>query len=172
MRIILPLLFIFLPSLAQAERLPIKTFTVADGLAHNEINKIVRDSRGFLWFCTADGLSRFDGYVFTNYGTAQGLPHPYVNDLLETHAGEVWVATNGGLVRFNPRGIPGKGIISANDASTGAQPMFAAVIPDDSDRRASDGQAGKKKIALNLEAEPDSGAVLRALAPVAEDNYR
>lgn len=69
---------------AHAERLPLKTYTTADGLAHNEINKIVRDSRGFLWFCTADGLSRFDGYTFTNFGTEQGLPHANVTDLLET----------------------------------------------------------------------------------------
>jgi hypothetical protein len=32
------------------------------------------DSRGFLWFCTNEGLSRFDGYGFTNYSTDQGLP--------------------------------------------------------------------------------------------------
>ena len=57
---LLPVLFCFV-SISHAERLPIKTYTVADGLAHNEVNKIVRDSRGFLWFCTADGLSRFDG---------------------------------------------------------------------------------------------------------------
>ncbi len=51
---LLPVLFCFV-SVAHAERLPIKTYTVADGLAHNEVNKIVRDSRGFLWFCTAEG---------------------------------------------------------------------------------------------------------------------
>src|SRR5256885_12982437 len=75
----------------RAERLPLKSYTTADGLAHNVINKIVRDSRGFLWFCTADGLSRFDGYTFTNYGTEQGLPHPNVTDILETRRGEFWV---------------------------------------------------------------------------------
>ena len=31
---------------ARAERLPLKTYTTADGLAHNIINKIVKDSRG------------------------------------------------------------------------------------------------------------------------------
>lgn len=67
-----------------AERLPIKTYTTADGLARNLINRIVRDSRGFLWFCTADGLSRFDGYSFTTYGMERGLPHPTITDLLET----------------------------------------------------------------------------------------
>jgi ligand-binding sensor domain-containing protein len=71
-------------SSARAERLPLQAYTTAEGLPHNEINKIVRDSRGFLWFCTGDGLSRFDGYSFTNYGTAEGLPHGRVTDFLET----------------------------------------------------------------------------------------
>src|SRR6266481_416060 len=96
-------LLLAMPSSANAERLPIKTYTTTDGLASDGVNRIVRDSRGFLWFCTSEGLSRFDGYSFTNYGTEQGLPHTTVNDLLETRGGELWVATNGGLVRFNPR---------------------------------------------------------------------
>jgi hypothetical protein len=37
---------------AFAERLPIRTDTVADGLAHNAVNRIVPDARGFLWFCS------------------------------------------------------------------------------------------------------------------------
>jgi PAS domain S-box-containing protein len=100
------LLFFFLlivPSLsAHAERLPIKTYTTADGLARDSISRIVRDSHGFLWFCTSEGLSRFDGYKFTNYGLDQGLPSRVVNDLLETRGGVYWVATNNGLCRFNP----------------------------------------------------------------------
>lgn len=128
-------LLIFIPSLVPAERLPLESYTTADGLAHNKINKIVRDSRGFLWFCTAEGLSRFDGYTFTNYGTDQGLPHPYVNDFLETRAGEFWVATNGGLVHFNPKGLPSSHVVDVNEATT-TTPMFAVLRPDDRDRRA------------------------------------
>src|SRR3989475_10111879 len=79
MRILLLIPFLLFPCYVNAERLPIKPYTVADGLPNNVINKIVRDSRGFLWFCTAEGLSRFDGYSFTNYGTAEGLPHPNVS---------------------------------------------------------------------------------------------
>ena len=89
-----------------AERLPIKTYTTADGLAHNNINRIVRDSRGFLWFCTAEGLSRFDGYTFTNYTTDQGLPQRNITDFLETRGGQFWLSTNAGLVRFDPGGTP------------------------------------------------------------------
>src|SRR2546427_8756227 len=100
----LALALVLLGSLpSHPERLPIKNYTTADGLAHNNVNKIVRDSRGFLWFCTEEGLSRFDGYSFTNFGMEQGLPHPSVNDLLETRGGDYWVATGGGLVSFNPK---------------------------------------------------------------------
>src|SRR5262245_65808972 len=89
---------------ALAESLPIKAYTTAEGLAHNHINRIRRDSRGYLWFCTDGGLSRFDGYQFTNYTTEDGLPHPWVNDLLETRQGSYWIATDGGVCRFDPKG--------------------------------------------------------------------
>jgi signal transduction histidine kinase/ligand-binding sensor domain-containing protein len=85
-----------------AERLPVKAYTTAHGLAHNRVKKVVEDSRGFLWFCTADGLSRFDGQQFTNYTVENGLPGPSINDLLESHDGVYWVATNSvGVVRFD-----------------------------------------------------------------------
>jgi len=119
----------------RAERLPLKIYTTADGLAHNEINKIVRDSRGFLWFCTANGLSRFDGYTFTNYGTEQGLPHVNVTDFLEARSGELWVATSGGLVRFKPKGAPQARVVYEKEVGAPA-PMFTVIIPDDDDRRA------------------------------------
>ena len=88
---------------ANPEQLPIKSYTTADGLPVDNVKRIKRDSHGFLWFCTRDGLSKFDGYQFTNYGKEQGLPHPNVNDLIESRGGPYWVATNGGGVSsFNP----------------------------------------------------------------------
>lgn len=87
-----------------AERLPIKLYTTADGLPSTQIKRIVRDSHGFLWFCTRNGLSRFDGAEFVNYNIVDGLPDPTINDLLESRSGVYWVATNGGGVsRFDPR---------------------------------------------------------------------
>src|ERR1700730_4237707 len=124
-----------LSSTALAEHLPIKTYTIADGLAHDLINRIVRDSHGFLWFCTREGLSRFDGYTFTNYGRAQGLPGRDVNDLLETREGVYWVATDVGVYRFNPAGRAAaqsnsqtKAELSQSTKSgvAAAEPMFVA----------------------------------------------
>jgi ligand-binding sensor domain-containing protein/two-component sensor histidine kinase len=135
MRSILVAFLMLLPAPAAAERLPLKAYTVADGLPNNNINKIVRDSRGFLWFCTNEGLSRFDGYSFTNYGLDQGLPHSAVNDFLETRSGEMWVATNGGLVRFDPQGAPSHEVVLADQKARSA-PMFTVIVPDDEDRAA------------------------------------
>ena len=85
-------------------RLPIRSYTTADGLADNHVKRIRSDSRGFLWFCTDEGLSRFDGHAFTSYTTRDGLPHPWVNDLLQTRDGAYWVATDGGVCRIDPSG--------------------------------------------------------------------
>ena len=108
-----------------AEQLPVKPYTIAEGLAHDDINRIVRDSRGFLWFCTADGLSRFDGYRFTNYGVKDGLHQQSVTDLLESKRGGVyWVATlGGGVGRFDP---------VARNSEARDSPLFASYpVGDD-----------------------------------------
>jgi ligand-binding sensor domain-containing protein/two-component sensor histidine kinase len=85
-----------------AEQLPIRTYTTADGLARDRVYRIVADPRGFLWFCTYDGISRFDGYEFVNYSVGEGLPQRVVYDLLIPRQGDYWVATSGGIARFNP----------------------------------------------------------------------
>src|SRR2546423_5560195 len=129
MRLFLFICLLLVPVSVRAERLPLKSYTVADGLPNNVINKIVRDSRGFLWFCTNEGLARFDGYSVTNFGVNQGLPHAIVNDFLETRGGEIWIATNGGLVLFNPKGVPSSTVAFANQKPT-TDPMFTVVVPD------------------------------------------
>ena len=45
-----------------------------------------------LWFCTDEGLTRFDGYRLTSFTIRDGLPHPWVNDLIETRDGTLWIA--------------------------------------------------------------------------------
>lgn len=118
-------------AIARAERPPLKAYTTADGLPHDSINKIYRDSHGFLWFCTADGLSRFDGYRFKNYTQDQGLPHRNVNDILETKAGVYLVATSDGLSVFNPLGKPYQWKVreSRLDQTSPDPPLFLTFRP-------------------------------------------
>ncbi len=95
-----PVAVIVLMSPLVAEQLPVQPYSTTDGLANNHVKRIRTDSRGFLWFCTDEGLSRYDGHSFTTYSTRDGLPHPWVNDLIETRDGSYWVATDGGVCRY------------------------------------------------------------------------
>jgi hypothetical protein len=103
LRLCIATAILLLATTAYGERLPLRSYTAANGLPHDRVKCLVRDSHGFLWFCTAGGLSRFDGDEFVNYGIAQGLSHPSINHLIEAPDGTYWVATNGGGVcRFQP----------------------------------------------------------------------
>ncbi len=103
-----------------AERLPIRVYTIDDGLAGDEIHAVLQDSRGFLWIATESGLSRFDGTRFVEYDPRQGLPSPNVTALAEEAGGALLAGTTGGLARLDPRRVS-------------TDPVFAAV-PDASGR--------------------------------------
>ncbi len=129
-------LLLVLPNFLQAGHLPTKSYTTFDGLANDSVNKIVRDSRGFLWFCTGEGLSRFDGLAFKNYTQTEGLPHRNINDFLETKNGDFLIATNNGLAVFNPNGAAYHWNIltSKLEQNTDAPPMFRTFpIPNPND---------------------------------------
>jgi ligand-binding sensor domain-containing protein len=72
-----------------------------NGLSQNHVNAIIKDSRGFMWFATDDGLNRFDGYQFTVYKNIPSqkgsLSNNIVYDVLEDKSGKLWVATQNGL---------------------------------------------------------------------------
>ncbi len=69
---------------ARAQRLSVRHYDVSDGLAHSRVTAIHQDRKGYLWFGTWEGLSRFDGHRFTNYGERVG--HAIVNDVAEGNA--------------------------------------------------------------------------------------
>ncbi len=84
-----------------AERLPVRTYTTADGLIlDGAILQIIQDSRGFLWFVTDSGISRFDGQSFQNLDAREGLRSPRC--ILESTPGVYWIGTLDGLVFYNP----------------------------------------------------------------------
>jgi signal transduction histidine kinase/ligand-binding sensor domain-containing protein len=89
---------------ARAELLPIKNYSSADGLIYEEVIRVYQDSRGFIWFTTPVGVSRFDGYQFKNYGMPEGLYDTLMTDMVEDDNGIYWFGTMRGVIyRFDPR---------------------------------------------------------------------
>jgi diguanylate cyclase (GGDEF)-like protein/PAS domain S-box-containing protein len=103
------LLFIF--SLAHPSHAANNVFvkySKPDGLAQSTVTDIIEDPRGFMWFSTFEGLSRFDGYEFKTYRYSakdpNSLPSNFVKKLLVDSRGTLWISTrNGGLARYNPK---------------------------------------------------------------------
>lgn len=82
MRLLLLYLFSFLTAfncLAQI-RVYTENFTAKNGLAQNEVNDFAKDSCGFIWLATENGLSRFDGYSFTNHSISTSQFHCSLNN--------------------------------------------------------------------------------------------
>jgi ligand-binding sensor domain-containing protein len=77
------------------------------GMPQGTAMAIMQDSKGFIWIGTYDGLSRHDGYSFTNYRhnpkDSTTLPDNVVYVITEDKQGMLWVGTENGLARFNPR---------------------------------------------------------------------
>ncbi len=52
---------------AQPSTYNFTNYTVANGMPDNYVQGVVQDSRGFMWFGTKEGLSRYDGSEFKNF---------------------------------------------------------------------------------------------------------
>ncbi|GAB1856092.1 two-component regulator propeller domain-containing protein [Flavobacteriaceae bacterium MHTCC 0001] len=80
-----------------AQEVVFKNITTSSGLSHNEVNCILQDRQGFMWFGTNDGLNRYDGYEFKLYQfnaeTYKGLNSNLVQSLAEDAFGNIWVGT-------------------------------------------------------------------------------
>jgi signal transduction histidine kinase/ligand-binding sensor domain-containing protein len=94
-------LLLLAPSAVGAERLPTTVFTARDGIAPT-VQRIVVDSKGFIWFAGTEGLARFDGNGFRVFTGADGLPAS-TSDILDRGDGTYWVAAGEQLCAFDPR---------------------------------------------------------------------
>jgi ligand-binding sensor domain-containing protein len=84
-----------------------RRFTLRDGLSQSTVNAIAQDRTGFLWFGTADGLNRYDGYVCKVFRSRERdsttLPDDNIMRLLVDRGGRMWIGTyNGGLALMDP----------------------------------------------------------------------
>jgi signal transduction histidine kinase/CheY-like chemotaxis protein/ligand-binding sensor domain-containing protein len=94
------ILFLFYNAAAQ-RTFKFKTIKLED----NHIRCILQDKRGFMWFGTFDGLTKYDGNKLVIYknvvGDSTSINGNWITDALEDHAGYIWVATYDGLSRYD-----------------------------------------------------------------------
>jgi len=80
----------------------IDTYT---GLSNNQVNAILKDQDGFLWFGTMSGLDRYDGYSYRvfrkNYNDSASLVANSIQSLYELPDGNMFVLTMGGACIYN-----------------------------------------------------------------------
>lgn len=98
LRCIALLLFFYAP--VSSQELHSKIFTTKDGLPSSYIFSTYQDKLGYLWIGTSNGLSRFDGNNFINYGFGDGLPDLRTDALLMDSKLRFWAGTRRGMAQL------------------------------------------------------------------------
>lgn len=102
MRKLLLLLFAFLSLLCvypvdRDVRMIVNDFDYEDGLPHNSVYSVLKDTEGMMWFATWYGLCSFDGVKFQSYNsrelTSQDIPPHKLQRVLEADETRLWVKT-------------------------------------------------------------------------------
>jgi ligand-binding sensor domain-containing protein/two-component sensor histidine kinase len=84
-----------------------KQIGVERGLSQSSILSITQDNRGYLWFGTATGLNRYDGYEFIVYSNdasdSLSISDNEITSLLVDSEGNLWIGTSTGVLnKFDP----------------------------------------------------------------------
>jgi len=82
----------------------ISYLTGDNGLSRNQVDHIFRDSRGFMWFSTSNGLDRYDGYEFVHFNSKNPdnlLQSDNVRCVEEDPNNNLWIGTENGLYFLN-----------------------------------------------------------------------
>jgi len=84
----------------------VQKYGTAEGLSQHAALSIHRDSLGFIWIGTQNGLNRFDGHHFRVFTKEmEGLFNNQVDFILEDAEGWFWLITTGGKSSKKPRTI-------------------------------------------------------------------
>lgn len=79
---------------------------ITNGLSNNRVNCVYKDAGGFMWFGTASGLNRYEGYKFKlfkhNGNDPKSLLDNNVTSICEGPQNTMWVFTHSGICVYDP----------------------------------------------------------------------
>lgn len=79
-----------------AQQYPVRNYRMSNGLANSVVFRSYQDRRGFMWFCTNYGISRFDGTTFQNYSSREGLGANTIMSMSIDSGHRSFISTYGG----------------------------------------------------------------------------
>ena len=125
--------FIFFVNVSKAQ-VPYKNFSNADGLAQTTNYFLLKDSKGYLWISTNDGLCRFDGRNFQSFSYSPmdslSLHGGNVNNFIEVENSNLFVGTNRGLNYYNSISKTFKRVYFIEDKSREVDVYVLSIVKD------------------------------------------
>lgn len=100
LRVLKGIIFLLIPISGFSQFNLFKNFNVKDGLPSSEVYGMLEDSKGYFWFATDMGVSRFNGYSFENFSTENGLPDNTVYGIYEDHKKNIWFRSQSGKLSY------------------------------------------------------------------------
>lgn len=99
-------LLVWINALAQTREYAFRSIDVQQGLSHNQVHCILKDSRGFIWIGTISGLNRFDGYNFKIFrhipSDSTSLNDNRIQSIFEGPEGKLWIRTLTTYIVYDP----------------------------------------------------------------------
>ncbi|MDP6777653.1 MAG: two-component regulator propeller domain-containing protein [Candidatus Latescibacteria bacterium] len=102
-----------------------QTFGIPDGLLHSMVWSISQDGKGYMWFGSPNGVSRYDGRTFTTFTREDGLAHSWVEIIVQDRDGNLWFGTGDGVSRYD-----GKTFITLSAADGLAARQVTSILQD------------------------------------------
>jgi diguanylate cyclase (GGDEF)-like protein len=94
-------LLIFSTGMVQAQEYGFRYLGASEGLTNLTIREIYQDRTGFIWVSTENGIFRFDGERFEEFGPNQGIPSSSAAGLGEAPDGTLLVGGKFGLYNLH-----------------------------------------------------------------------
>ncbi|MGZ3872355.1 MAG: ligand-binding sensor domain-containing protein, partial [Mucilaginibacter sp.] len=103
--LVVALFFTCINAFGQSSQYRFSQLDISNGLSHNQVTCIFKDSEGFMWFGTASGLNRYDGYSFKIFkhdaDNKNSVLNDFIKNIYEGPDKKLWILTSIGYCFYD-----------------------------------------------------------------------